>query len=1296
MKRKLLVFLVLLAFVSHTFSVAKEVLFFDSGNLSSNLITDIAQDKDGFIWIATEYGLNRFDGERFVRYIHDRADSVSLKSNQVRRLYIDGEGVLWVGTSRGLQYYVPEKAAFRTVPFEKDKGYDAIRIFELNGDLCIRSSGRGFYRVDRERMRLEQMPQISQACGNAPIESVFQDSERRIWACTRQDGLYRFDKDWGQMRRYACPEIPSDKTFSMVSDGGNRLFVFTRMGVARYDETRDIFVPVPFQGGGMYDIRDMVSGPDGRVYVATFGNGVHVVDTEKDMVVPLNLRSSELNMDEAKSVSLFWDRDGDLWVGCFQEGLALYSAEPPVFQSWTYPEEGRNFHNPASVVMQDRKGNVWVGIDKKGVVCLDRQKKIVGQWLSGQTVISLREEPDGSVWAGTYYQNLFCIDPETKGLRKVLHTAGRIKSITGDGQGNLYLGCLGAGVKKYNKATGKVEDVANRNPDHPVRLKNRFVNVVRFDSKGMLWIGHYKGVDCYDVKNGCYMEVPEDSVLDSSVCYALAEDYSGRMLFGTNEGLYIWDGSSLKHYSTKEGLSSDVVCGLGKDREGNVWCSTFGGLNQVKPDGTIVGYYSGNGLNDREFVRGVYCNGDGGTLYFGNNSGLTYFSPEAVAHISFLKKPVLTGLFAGNRSLPFSSSSGRLELSYRDKMLALEFSTLDYRHAKSIYYEYRLAELGEDWGTTLPGYSRVMLNGLSWGTYRFEVRACLDGAYSPASSWTLHIAPPWYCAWWAYALYVLVALAVGFRVYRSLQRKRVNRQNAEKLHLFINLAHDIRSPMTLILNPVTRLLDETSDGQTRKALRAVYKNACRIMGLVEQMLDISKIDKGLLRLKYAETDMVAFISELCQTFDYQAEERRITLRFEHGMKSLPVWFDPGNFDKVLMNLLSNAFKYTPDGGEITVSLEALPANGNDEGWAEIRVADTGPGLKEKELGKVFERFYQSKGALFGYGIGLNLTKLLVELHKGTIEAANRNDRSGCCFTVRIPLGEAHVDSVYVEENEEWKRPVSLFDKEERTASHKAVRRRTGYRILVVDDDKELCRFLSAELADTYKVLTAFDGEQGMKTALKELPDLIVSDLKMPGMDGFELVKSLKKNNNTNHIPVILLTTQSEREEFMRSLEVKADAFVAKPFVVEELRLRITNLLANRALLKGKFSGSQDQEGKLKEIEVKSGNEELMNKVMNLVNEHLSDPDFNVEFLAEHVGMSRVQLHRKMKEITGISTGEFIRNMRMKQAAKLLEDGELNVSQVAYMVGFVNHTHFSIVFKKFYGMTPTEYIQRKKG
>lgn len=424
--------------------------------------------------------------------------------------------------------------------------------------------------------------------------------------------------------------------------------------------------------------------------------------------------------------------------------------------------------------------------------------------------------------------------------------------------------------------------------------------------------------------------------------------------------------------------------------------------------------------------------------------------------------------------------------------------------------------------------------------------------------------------------------------------------------------------------------------------------------------------------------------------------------FEHTLKELPVWIDRNNFDKVLVNLFSNAFKYTPDGGEITVCLSA-GVNKKESGvlrnYAEIMIMDTGPGIDESKLEKIFERFYQASAELsstpIGFGIGLNLCRLLVGLHHGTVVASNRKDVKGSCFTIRIPLGNNHLKKEEMVEHSLENRMVlqSHPYELEKPEKKKIGRSKTNYRVLVVDDDDEVREFLQMELGGIYRVMTAKNGNEGLRLALAQLPDLIVSDVVMPEMDGFTLVKKLKGNGNTSHIPVILLTSKAEHPDRIQGLDKGADAYLTKPFIVEELSTMIASLIANRLLLKGKFSGAQDQEDKVRTVEMKSNDEILMERVMKVVNDYLDNSELNVEMLAEQVGLSRVQLHRKLKELTGIPASEFIRNIRLKQAALLLKDKKMNISQVAYAVGFTNHTHFSTAFKKFYGVSPTDYIGR---
>ena len=1272
---------------------AQTVSVVDTKELSSHFISSICQDKDGFVWIGTEYGLNKFDGTQFTRYVHEDGDSTSLKGNAIRALHKDREGRFWIGSGQGLQYYVPEQDAFCSVRLDGSPDYSVNEILESrNGELWVISSGRGVLSVDREKEKLEKVRWLADLCRFAP-EHIFEDSRGRVWISAGAKGLYCIDvKSRSLVCRFEPPAIP---TVSFIrEDKEGCVFIATSRGIMAYDETENRFGKIPSDISGL-DVRDMAVGPDGKIYVASFGGGVYVIDSPEKGLRLLRLDLPAFDVNRAKVVSLFWDKDQDLWIGCFQGGIVLYTSEQGAFRSWC-PSNETKAGSAATSVMQDTSGRIWAGIERQGVTCLNAQEESEKRYLDGRTVVSLFEDSEGCVWAGDYYSGAFRIDPKSGAVTRVLDSFWRIKCIAEGRDKRLYIASLGKGVACYDLRTDTCRRLDNKDEGRPIKLKNEWVNTLLPDSEGLLWIGHYKGIDCYDLGKEAYIRIPDASVLDRTVCYALLEDRGKNVWIGTDKGLFRWERAkgTIKRYTVKQGLSNEVICGLAEDERGNVWCSTFRGLNKIEPDGRIVCYYTGNGLKDQEFVRGVYNKGKNGTLLWGTNSGITYFLPAEVEPFSFDKKPVMTGMQAGDREINHALSCADITLSYKDNIYSFEFSTMDYRHAESIRYEYRLAELGDEWATTLPGYSRITFSHLPWGSYTLEVRACFEGTHSPVARWNMRIAPPWYFSVWAWLVYVLVAAGVCFRFYRSVRRKRINRRNAEKLKIFIDLAHEIRSPMTMILNPAESLLREDAfDGRTQKALRSIYKNACRIMGLIGQMLDISKIDRSLFRLEYSETDIVGFIDDVCQTFEYRANERNITLKFEHEQSELSVWIDRNNFDKVLVNLLSNAFKYTPDGGEVTVRLRTeRPSKGGESGWAEISVMDSGKGIETKDLKKIFDRFYQASGSSFGYGIGLNLTKMLVGLHHGTIRAFNRTDRSGSCFVVRIPLGKAHIDPAdIVEPSVEPLHPVVLPEEEKM----KKPRVRTNYRLLVVDDDKDLCDYLSAEFSDTYKVMVAYDGEQGMKIALSELPDLVISDLKMPVADGIALTKELKKNSNTSHIPIILFTTQSEREQFVRSFEAKADAFLNKPFRMEELRMLVTSLLANRALLKGKYSGSLEQADKMKEIEVKSADDALMERVMEIINKHLDDPEFSVDFLADHVGLSRVSLYRKMKEITGISGGEFIRNIRMKQAAKLLEDGKLNVSQVAGMVGFVSNTHFSTVFKKYYGVTPTEYMAKKK-
>lgn len=1318
--KKLLLFFFLVQFFCGAV-LSENSRFYTSGQLTCNMITKICQDARGFIWVGTEYGLNKFNGIQFTQYLNNEADSTTLKDNLVRELYLDRNQRLWIGGSNGVQYYLPDNDTFCSVPFEYNLRPSVMQILQLHsGELWLIASERGLYKVDCQSNIVQRLNEVNKLCGTSRINYIYEDRFDRLWVGTANAGLRCFDPSHTKVASYTTPELLGNSVTRIMEDKEGTLFIVASGVLLMYEEASEKFIPVKSMDGWGADIRDMTLTKGGVVYVSTFGKGLYVVDKENRVLRRAeNIHTPFFNATSGKMVAMIEDRNENLWLGCFQKGVLMIPARSSAFGFWDFSDKEYDKGGTITSVYRDGQGSVWGGLENEGLFKFNKKGKIVKHIAGSQTIISMLEDSDHSFWVGTYYDGLARLDTCTgqchflPAFRKT-----RIKSLVEDSRKNLYVAVFGEGIKGYHLPTGSVWELGEKMPESKRFIKNRWINILLCDSKDLIWIGHYRGVDCYDARNDCFLQIEGDSILDDRVCYSLLEDHKGNIWMGTNNGLYMWNrGNKLfKRYSTVDGLSNNVICGLAEDRNGDIWCSTFRGINQIKlTESRIINYYTGNGLIDKEYARGVYFHDKEDNIYWGGNYGITYFSPVTVLSQGFQQEVMITDMYIGNLPVTANTYSGGKKviagnlldvkdfcLSYEDNTFTFVFSTMDFREPDNIYYEYRLKELSVSWSVTLSGVNRITYSHLASGDYTLEVRACENGSYTPVKQVRIHIAPPWYRSMQAYICYSIFLVALLIQAYLLLRRKRKEEINEAKLKFFINISHEIRSPLTLIISPLETLLKRDNDETTRVALQSMYKNATRIIGLINQLLDIRKIDKGQMRIRCSKTDLVGFVDELYQTFVYQAEKRKIAFVFEHEMDELLVWIDRNNFDKVLINLFSNAFKYTSDGGEIKVTLtmgEDKRTNGALRNYAEISIIDTGQGIDEKKLDKIFDRFYQIPQevsyAPLGFGIGLNLCKLLIGLHHGTISASNRKDRKGSCFTLRIPLGNSHLKKDEVEDkptlvSEEVLKGIT-FDMEEPIEKKRTKRSKTNYKILVIDDDEAIRDFLYSELSATYRVTVSTNGVEGLRMVLTLQPDLVISDVVMPGMDGFTLLQKIKGNSNSSHIPVILLTTKTTYVDRIKGLEHGADGYLSKPFVMDELLGMISNLISNRLLLKGKFSGVRDQEDKVKAMEIRSNDEVLMERIMNVMNEHLANSELSVEMLAEQVGLSRAQLHRKLKELTGIPASEFIRNIRLKQAAKLLKEKKMNISQIAYAVGFVNNTHFSTAFKKYYGVSPTEYI-----
>lgn len=1294
---------------------------YGAGEISSNLITQICQDSYGFIWVSTAYGLNKFDGVRFTQYLHDSKDDASILSNNVHSLMLDRKNTLWVGYNNGLQYYQPEENSFKTISFPDEIIPHIKSIVELHdGQIWVATSGWGMFSIDKVSSEAIPLNEINNLTGRF-VGYVYEDRKNNIWIGIDNEGIVRIDPKTKKSRKFTKPDIPNNNINNIVEDGSGHLYVSFPLGICALDESADQFIRINTTNGEGLSYRLMMVNSTGVVYIGTDGDGLKYIDRNTNKIRSVENETMAFDYNTAKVYALAEDRDRNLWVGCFQKGLLMMPNEHKQFNHWNVGHKGYRLGNIINSICIDHDNDIWCSIDNEGLYKLNNKGNVVKYFSEVKDITKIFEDSERTLWISSSSRGLAKLNKNTGHLDFLgIPFKGYMKNIAEDHNHNLYISTFNSGFIRYNIKTRDWEQFSmNQQNSSKGKLGNDWINAILCDTEGMVWFGHYKGISCFDPKQNRFLDI-QDEALASQVCISLAEGMDGEIWIGTYNGLFKLNKKTFQteSFTVENGLSNNVICGLAQGNDGNMWVSTFKGINQVMTkDNRIVSFYTGSGLVDKIYNRGVYFQTQNGSVYFGGNSGITFFSPQNISAPDYNREIFTTNVYVHNRPINTNSLSdgkpiigsnvlneNEFHFSFEDNTFTFEFSTFDFIDPENIYYEYRLKELSGIWNTTRSGISQITYNHLNHGEYTLEVRTNKYGTSSPIKQLKIKISPPWYQSVWAYIIYFCSIAAIGMLVANMIRRKRNEQISESKLQFFINISHEIRSPLTLIISPMEKLLSGNFDNDTMRTLKSMHRNATRILGLVNQLLDIRKLDKGQMILNFRETEMISFVKEVMEVFEYQSNKREIHFVFQHKMESLMVWIDRNNFDKILMNILSNAFKYTSNKGNVIVT---LTTGIDDDNWGvlrnyvEISIIDSGIGLDEEKTEKIFDRFYQGQSqetyATIGSGIGLNLARTLVELHRGVIFAENRTDAQGSCFIIRIPLGNKHLKKEEMSNCIYDARPilqqgVSIDDN---LKLNKSVKRKTNYKVLIVDDEEDIRDYLKEELSDTYRILCANNGVEGLESALNQLPDLIISDVVMPEMDGFAFVRKLRNNNNISHIPVILLTSKVEHKDRIEGIDKGADAYLTKPFNIEELLVTIKSLISNRSALKGKFSGAQEQEDKIKPVEFKTSNELLMEKVMTIINNNLSNPNLNVEMLVSQIGLSRVQLHRKLKELTGISTGEFIRNIRLKQSASLLREKRMNISQVAYSVGFINQTHFSTAFKKYYGVSPSDYINKQE-
>ena len=1271
------------------FSYANSGRLYTSNDMSSSLIRCIIQDKYGFIWVGTNFGLNRFDGYKFCTYLCNPADTTTIQDNDIVKLYPYSKEFLFVATNRGLYKYSYLTNSFQHIVLEKKD--EKIRVSSLIEDgkhnLLIGTAGYGAYRLDMTTGKVTRLSRKSANSVDDFFAMLFFDDEGYLWQANHTKVLRKYKYNGKSIKLVSVYEPKGLFSVCKLYAADKKGFFVAHVGgIMRYDYASHRFSRYDFdfsahQGAGY--ISAVTLDKYGNLWLGTSGDGTFKIPHGSRKAYRVELNNQSFIFDNAHISDLLIDRDGNLWYGCYMKGLFLSNNDKNVFHPVSLDELGAGMETISSVVgVAD--GLMLFVVKNHGLYLLDEK--------TGNT--KLLQSPAGPIKVYSDFRKnvyvygrdgIYEYDWKHQTYRLLLPANGlSLDYMQVDAAGNIYFTSQGNGLYVWNRKSGKMTQYLMDDKRPHKTICNNWISEIRLDSRGWLWCATANGVSCMDTKTGYFDIILSRPLLEGKSCYSTLELSDGKIAIATEMGLYLYDRKKQQTtpWSHSESISGLRIYSLKKDVKGNLWMSTAQGIwcydSKAK---SFFSFEKGNGLLTKEYLAGVVGSTSDGVICYGNSEGLTYFQPSEVKDYNEKTSAIyLSGVLLDGKMAPFIGDN--LSVPSDFKSIVLSFSQLDYQSVGNIVFQYRIN--GGKWISNAAGDNSFNFTGLSYGHYRIEVRTYCNGKYSTYKKViNLDVLAPWFLTVWAKLLYLFLILGLTAAAIIVYLRKKKRDLEEAKMQFLINATHDIRSPLTLIMEPLKKLKERLGNAEEYQAdIDTIDRNAQRLLTLVNQILDKRRLDKHQMNLSCRETNLVEFSQGLVSLFTYNANLRGINIRLEMPETPVNAWIDRNKLDKAIANLLSNAFKYTPNGGEIIFRIE------KQDKKVLLYVIDSGKGLGKNDDAKtLFERFYQGKNSadmhLGGSGIGLNLCRSIVRLHGGDVTARNREDgTSGACFIIELPLGKEHLKDSQI--NSDY---VVNGKKQQRGAASR------NSKILLVDDDIEICRYLKSELSDWYRFVICNNGKEALKQLLSGDFDLVVSDVVMPEMDGITLLRNIKGNANISHVPVIMLTSKSEISDRLEGIKLGADAYLAKPFSLEELHLTIDNLIDNVRRLKGKFTGALKQDDKVEKVEVKGYDEELMERIMKVVNENLSDSDFNVEKMCDEVGVSRTQLHRKLKEMTGVPTSEFLRNIRLNEAARLIREHKINITQVSYMVGFANNSHFSTAFKKYFGMSPTEYAAK---
>lgn len=1332
--------------------------------LSQITVDAIIQDSKGFIWFGTRNGLNRFDGYRFDIYQTDELDNTSISDNHVLCIVEDNKENLWIGTNNGLNKLNISTSTFKRYFNEPDNANAiphntilSLHYDKENQQLWVGTS-TGLCLYDPENDSFTKL--TNKYFDNTHIDVITQKGDK-LYIGARHNGivvynikdqtynLYRHDKNNPH-------SIADDYTKALLVDSKDNLWVGTRNnGLSVLKKDSELFIAYN-QANGLSNnyVRCITETPDSNILVSTF-NGLNVIHPQSGQIEQYtNYGSGQGNLSHYSVITTYFDNAQTLWVGTYAGGVCYYNKAGEKFR----------FYNPGSqksitgivgpLIETDNK--LFIATEGAGLLEMNKHTesflyhKIVddaGGSYEKNIIKSLCLDGD-RILCGTNLGTIYSFDLQTKKFTLAYHMASehsiyylgktlnddliiggvidkglmliskkdgsKINSFPVKGKPDIsfpdvrcvceikknvfLIGTRNKGLYYYDYEKQIVKIYKNTNTDHYQRIPNDYITCIYKDSKESIWIGTFGG---------------------------------GISLFNPEFGEFVT-------YNTKDGLQDNNICSILEDENKQLWISTLSGLSEFnRQTKTFKNYTRTNGIKIDEFTLHAGLKLANGEIIFSGSNGFILFDPCKIAFNTFVPPVVLRNLYINNEQiLPGKNNTiltepldkqKKIELKYNESNITIEYCALNFVFSDKNQYAYILEGFDHEWNQ-VGSRREAYYTNIPPGEYKFIVKGSNNDNLwnNDGTGILIKILPPLWKTWWAYSLYIIIFSAILFFIFRyfsekkrlqnDIRLKQMEAKAQQEIHdarnrLFTNFSHELRTPLTLIMGPLEDVMEkEKLSSEGNRKIHLIQSNAHRLLRIVNNLMDFQKKESGTMVLKVSQHDFISFVRETIFHFEELAKSRDIRLQFLPIDATIPLWYDKNLMEKVFFNLLSNAFKNVPNGGEITISINTLPLNelkkqhslkassfsNSNISYLTGEIKDSGTGIAADELEKIFIPFYQvaqNEHSHSGTGLGLSLSKSIIEMHHGTIWAESP-ENSGAVFRFIIPIGkEWFTPDEIVEESSDYH---SIFTQKidiPEPANTPDNKQRKPHTLLIVEDNPDVRQYIVSNLSESYNIIEAVNGEEAIHKVINHLPDLIITDLMMPKMDGMEMSIKIKNDIRTSHIPIIMLTAKSMNDDIKEGYKIGADDYITKPFSAALLVVRVENMIRSRAKLKELY-GKQFTLETLG-VEAISLDEQFLQKLYAIMEKNISNPEFDLDKVSHEIGMSRTNLYRKIKSLTNLSPSEFIRNFRLSMGAKILKEAKLPVSEVYVAVGFNSHAYFSNCFKAFYGVTPTEYTKKNK-